>query len=176
MGPVEIPKSARQSSRSQSELSHRVEKGDATAKRSDPKYREATCAWRIAIPQATEHVTHPLAVCHFKGGPNSGESQAGIEKEVTRILRENFCFRFIEIAEQYRMGNKGLERALIGTLASCPHCGPSAGWLGNYSPKSQICDSGLRLIQYLKAAPISPSQQELIAAAIERSCCAASCA
>jgi hypothetical protein len=61
--------------------------------------------------------------------------EAGIEKEVTRILRENFCFRFIEIAEQtYRMGSKGLERALIGTLASCPHCGPSAGCLGNYSP------------------------------------------
>jgi len=39
--------------------------------------------------------------------------------------------------------------------------------------KSQICDSGLWLIQHLKAAPISPSQQELIAAAIERSCCAA---
>jgi hypothetical protein len=41
-----------------------------------------------------------LYVVHFKDGLNSGESQAGIEKEVTRILRENFCFRFIEIAEQ----------------------------------------------------------------------------
>jgi hypothetical protein len=96
-----------------------------------------------------------LYVGHFKGRLDSGESQAGIEKEVTRILRENLCFRFIEIAEQYRMGNKGLERALVGTLASCPHCGPSAGWLGNYSPKSQICDSGLRLIQHLKAPNIA---------------------
>jgi hypothetical protein len=62
MGPVEILKSARQSSRNQSKLSHRVEKDDATAKRSDAKYCETTGAWRIAISQATEHVMHPLAV------------------------------------------------------------------------------------------------------------------
>jgi hypothetical protein len=31
------------------------------------------------------------------------------------------------------MGNQGLERALIGTLASCPRCKPSDGWLGRYS-------------------------------------------
>jgi hypothetical protein len=73
--------------------------------------------------------------------------EAKIEREITQILRENFSFNFIEIAEQVRrMGNQGLERALIGTLASCPRCGPSDGWLGSYSPKEQIRQSGLWLI------------------------------
>jgi hypothetical protein len=64
------------------------------------------------------------------------------------------------------MGGEGLERALIGTLASCALCGPSAQWLGSYSSKPQIRESGLWLIQHLKAAPLSPAQQQLIAAVI----------
>ena len=93
--------------------------------------------------------------------------EVATEKEVTRILRDNFSFRFIEVADQIqRMGIEGLERPLIGTLASCALCGPSPQWLGNYSPKPQIRESGLWLIQHLKAAPVSPSQQALMAAAI----------
>ena len=93
--------------------------------------------------------------------------EVAIEKEVTRILRETFSFRFIEVADQsYRMGTEGLERALIGTLASCARCGPSTEWLGNFSPKTQIRDSGLWLIQHLRAAPLSPAQQQLITAAL----------
>ena len=96
--------------------------------------------------------------------------EVAVEREITQVLRANFSFRCIEVADQrLRMGSEGLERALIGTLASCALCGPSAGWLGNYSPKPQIRKTGLWLIQHLKAAPISPSQQELIVAAIERS-------
>ena len=65
-----------------------------------------------------------------------------------------------------RMGNQGLERALIGTLASCPQCGPSDGWLGRHSPDVRICESGLWLIQFLKAAPLSSAQKYTITAAI----------
>lgn len=94
--------------------------------------------------------------------------EAAIEREVTQILRENFSFRFVEMADQIqRMGHQGLERPLIGTLASCPLCGPSSGWLGRYSPNVQIRESGLWLIQHLKAAPLSPPQMELITTAIE---------
>jgi hypothetical protein len=96
--------------------------------------------------------------------------EAAIEGEITQILRREFSFRFIEIADQIqRMGSQGLERALIGTLASCPQCSPSDGWLGCYSPKAPIRESGLWLIQHLKAAPRSFAQGDLITAAIERS-------
>ncbi len=46
-----------------------------------------------------------------------------IELEVTRILRDTFAFRYIEILGQKdRMGGDGLEKALIGTLAQCACC------------------------------------------------------
>jgi len=94
--------------------------------------------------------------------------ESAIEREVTQVLRQNFSFRFIEIAdEMQRMGNQGLERALIGTLASCPQCRPSAGWLGCYSPNVRICESGLWLIQNLRAAPLSSAQKDVITAAIK---------
>jgi len=94
--------------------------------------------------------------------------EVAIEREVTQILRENFSFRFIEIADQVqRMGTQGLERALIGTLASCPQCGPSDRWLGRYSSKLQIRETGLWLIHHVKAAPLSPAQMASIAATIE---------
>ena len=79
-----------------------------------------------------------------------------IELEITRILRENFSFRFIIVGKQIeRMGSKGLEKRLIGTIANCKLCKPSNNWLGKYSPKKQIKESGLWLVQHLKASGIN---------------------
>jgi hypothetical protein len=96
--------------------------------------------------------------------------EVAIESEITRILRETFSFRFIEIAEEIqRMGTEGLERALIGTLASCPSCGPSDTWLGNHSPSIKIRESGLWLIQHLSAAPLSAVQVQAVTASMGQS-------
>jgi hypothetical protein len=46
---------------------------------------------------------------------------------------------------------------------------PSNGWLGKFSPKAQIRESGLWQIHYLRAAPLSSAQMDLVTAAIERS-------
>jgi hypothetical protein len=90
-----------------------------------------------------------------------------IEREVTRILRQNFSFRFIEIGDQaQRMGAEGLERALIGTLAGCGLCRASPEWLGNHSPKAQVRKSGLWLVQHLKSRPLSDAQFEAVRSAI----------
>ncbi len=96
--------------------------------------------------------------------------EAEVEAEITETLRKNFAFRFIEIPSQrQRMGGEGLERALIGTLAGCSACVPSGGWLGKHSPKQQIRNSGLWLIQHLTAAPITLGQRSVITSAIEAS-------
>jgi hypothetical protein len=96
-------------------------------------------------------------------------TEVEIETEVTRILREQFSFKFIEVDEQvHRMGSKGLEGALIGTLARCGECQPSSQWLGRYSPKQKIRDGGLWLVQHLKASPLTPAQQGLVTAAIKK--------
>jgi hypothetical protein len=92
-----------------------------------------------------------------------------IESTITKILRERFSFRFIIIDNlTERMGSKGLESSLIGTLSHCKLCKPSEKWLGNYSPKQQIRNSGLWLVQHLKANGIKEKDKEVILNAIKR--------
>jgi len=92
-----------------------------------------------------------------------------IESTITKILRERFSFRFIIIDNlTERMGSKGLESSLIGTLSHCKLCKPSEKWLGNYSPKQQIRNSGLWLVQHLKANGIKEKDKEAILNAIKR--------
>jgi len=94
------------------------------------------------------------------------QKEKEIESEITRILRENFSFRFIYIESQTE--RKELESSLIGTIAHCQLCKPSNNWLGNYSPKKQIRESGLWLIQHLKAHGINETDKEIILNAIKR--------
>lgn len=86
------------------------------------------------------------------GSRRDVEKEKQIESEVTRILRERFTFRWIEFEGQdRRMGSKGLEAVLIGTLARYDECRPSSNWLGRFSPKPNIAQSGLWLEQHLRA-------------------------
>jgi hypothetical protein len=94
--------------------------------------------------------------CQSYGHLRDLEKERRIETEVTRILRENFSFRFVQIEdEQQRLGVRGLERQLIGTVAQCTVCGPSKGWLGNHSPIVKIKSRGLWQVQHLESAPLS---------------------
>jgi len=84
------------------------------------------------------------------------DKEKTIEKEITEIIRGNFSFRFIIIEdEEERIGSKGLESRLIGTVSRCRECKPSEKWLGNYSPIEKIRKSGLWLTQHLCADEIN---------------------
>jgi hypothetical protein len=90
-----------------------------------------------------------------------------IEGSVTRILRERFAFRSIELeGQERRMGSQGLEAALIGTLAKCRKCGPSPSWLGRFSPRPKIASSGLWQEQHLQAAELTQDLMAELAALI----------
>lgn len=92
------------------------------------------------------------------------DKEKRIESKITRILRERFSFRFIMIDTQIeRMGSKGLEKRLIGTIANCKLCKSSDNWLGKYAPKKQIKikESGLWLVQHLKANGINENDKKL---------------
>jgi hypothetical protein len=98
------------------------------------------------------------------------EKEKRLETEVTRILRETFSFRYIPIeGEERRMGGQGLEKALIGTVASCQNCGASSEWLGRHSSVVKVRESGLWLSHYLKAYPITETDKQTIAEAISKS-------
>jgi hypothetical protein len=85
------------------------------------------------------------------------------ELEITRILRENFSFRFIIVESQIeRMGSKGLESSLIGTIARCKLCRPSNNWLGSHSPNKQIRERGLWLVKHLDASRINNEDKKII--------------
>lgn len=92
-----------------------------------------------------------------------------IESEVTKLLRNQFSFRFIIVDSQLeRMGSSGLESSLIGTVAQCKLCGPSSNWLGSHSPKIEIAESGLWLSQHLNADAINENDKIAISNAIEK--------
>jgi len=80
------------------------------------------------------------------------DKERRIESEITRILRENFSFRFRMIDNQ--VGRRRMESSLIETVASCGLCRPSGNWLGNHSPVHQIRESGLWLVQHLRVRGI----------------------
>lgn len=97
------------------------------------------------------------------------EKEKHIEAEVSRIMRENFCFRFIVVEEEFqRMGGSGLESRLIGTVANCKLCRPSRNWLGNFSPKTKIRESGLWLEQHLSSPQVSETDMETVSEAVAR--------
>lgn len=78
------------------------------------------------------------------------EFEKNMEREITRLLQENFSFRYIPVEDEAeRMGKTGLESRLIGTLSSCHMCHASDNWLGQYSPVEKIKQSGLWLSQHL---------------------------
>lgn len=81
--------------------------------------------------------------------------QAAVEDRVSRYIQESFSFVVFDLNE--KADRLALEAKLIGTVNQCPVCRPSGGWLGRYSPKQRIRESGLWLIQGLAADPLSPS-------------------
>ena len=92
-----------------------------------------------------------------------------IELEITSIIRKNFSFRFLIVDKQAeRIGSRGLESHLIGTVAYCELCKPSDNWLGRFSPKKKIIDHGLWLVQHLNATVINDDNKEFILDTIKK--------
>jgi hypothetical protein len=95
--------------------------------------------------------------------------EKNIESHITKILRQQFSFRFINVDNQIeRMGDKGLESSLIGTVSHCKLCKPSNSWLGGFSPKKEIKTSGLWLVQHIGSKGINNQDKETISNAIGR--------
>lgn len=103
------------------------------------------------------------------GNSRDAKKEEMIEKEITKILKDSFQFRFIIInVETERMGSQGLESSLIGTLSQCRICRPSVTWLGNFSPVREIRESGLWLKQHVRATQITEKEKSIILEAINK--------
>lgn len=89
-----------------------------------------------------------------------------VEARVTGLLRTGFSLRFIVVEAQEL--KKRLEACLIGTVAQCELCRPSADWLGQHSPKDNISSSGLWQIQHLLHDGIEEGEMGAIRVAVSR--------
>lgn len=93
------------------------------------------------------------------------EKEKQIEREVTRILREQVTLRWIDLeGQERRMGSHGMEAVFIGILAGCNACRPSSKWLGGFSPKPKIARSGLWLEHHLQALGLTEGSMEEVRA------------
>ena len=73
--------------------------------------------------------------------------QKEIEKKVTRYLQDNFSFVVFKVDDKDK--RLELESKIISTISSCKECFPSKNWLGLFSPKDKIRESGLWLVNEL---------------------------
>ncbi len=88
--------------------------------------------------------------------------QQKIEDEVSEFIKINFSFAAIPV-----VGKKErleIESLLISTVSLCKQCGPSGHWLGKYSSKPKIAESGLWQIQKLYKTPFDDSNIKIILA------------
>lgn len=75
------------------------------------------------------------------------EYELQIEKKISEYIQENFSFAVIEVGE--KEDRLRLESRLISEVSLCDECVPSDKWIGRYSPKVKIQESGLWLVNEL---------------------------
>lgn len=87
-----------------------------------------------------------------------------VEQQVSRYIQDAFSFVVLSINnKQQRLS---LESKLISTISRCQQCRPSSHWLGLYSPKQKIRESGLWLVNELYKEPLSLHEAEELARAL----------
>ncbi len=86
------------------------------------------------------------------------KKQSEIESKVSKYLRENFSFAIIEINNKEE--RLFWESKLISTISKCCVCKASQNWLGLFSPKEKIKNSGLYLINGLYKEDFSKEELE----------------
>ena len=76
-----------------------------------------------------------------------------IEKQVTEYIQESFSFAVFAVnTKEERLD---LEAKIISTVSLCNECRSCGNWLGNFSPKHKIRESGLWLVNELYKTPLS---------------------
>lgn len=86
---------------------------------------------------------------------DSAEKQQ-VEKEVSAYMRDNFCFAAVRMDDRDR--RLFWESKIISTISLCRVCVASKNWVGQFSPKTKIKESGLWLVNHLYKEPLSEAE------------------
>ena len=86
-------------------------------------------------------------------GKIDNKKQNEIEKDVTNYIQNNFSFIVFEVDDKDR--RLTIESKIISTVSLCSECKQTQQWLGNYSTKRKIIESGLWLVNELWKEPLN---------------------
>ena len=81
--------------------------------------------------------------------------QKRVERQVSEYIQKHLCFVVCRVNNKKK--RLDWESRLISTVSLCTECRPSPTWLGNYSPKDKISQSGLWNVNDLYKTPLSES-------------------
>ena len=84
--------------------------------------------------------------------------QEEIEKRVSKRIQDSFTFVVFQI--EHKEKRLHFESRMISTASLCDECRPSKNWLGLFSPKPRIRESGLWLVNELWKTPLSEKDLE----------------
>jgi hypothetical protein len=95
------------------------------------------------------------------------DHMAEVERLVTGRIQSTFSFVVLGLDDK---GERlSLEAKMIATVSSCIECGPSALWLGRFSPKRGIRESGLWQVRGLYGKLLSEKDLERLEERLLRS-------
>jgi hypothetical protein len=103
-----------------------------------------------------------------KGYLRNFSKEQVLEEKISKYIQENFSFYCTKLDEK----NKRLyfEERLVGTISRCMDCHSSTNWIGRFSAKPEIVDSGLWLVQGLYKEPLSRSDLSMLKKIIDETC------
>lgn len=104
--------------------------------------------WNLDLTTAAARRLHASRV--------DAKKQHSVEVMVSRYLQS--CCRFAVIPVASKSQRLLWESRMISTVAACPACEPSPGWLGSSSPVSKIKDNGLWQVNELFKKPFSEDE------------------
>ena len=84
------------------------------------------------------------------------DKQRLIEEKVSSYLRDSFYFVFVQIDDKEK--RLSIESKIISCISLCQLCCPSNNWLGLYSPKEKIRQSGLWQVNELYKNPLTDNE------------------
>ncbi|HLE08022.1 MAG TPA: hypothetical protein VI914_00140 [Thermodesulfobacteriota bacterium] len=92
--------------------------------------------------------------------------QSQIEKKISRYIQGNLSFAVIEVDNKEE--RLYLESRIVSTISLCGRCKPSFTWLGLYSPKDRIRESGLWQVNELYKEQLSDGDIKRLEILIEK--------
>lgn len=85
--------------------------------------------------------------------------QRSLEERISRYIQRHISFCVLEASDKEE--RLYWEAKIIATVSWCSQCGPSPHWLGSFSPKPKIRESGLWQVNELYKEPLTPRDVSL---------------